>query len=287
MGWKLPVALLVALVLGVLALLAAGRSRWDEGTRELRERLDAAQLVPAKRVFRDDPLSALPAPVARYLRAVLRDGQPLIAAVDLTHVGTIDMGQGARIDWKPFTSTQRVVTDRPGFDWDARVRVLPGVYAHVHDAYVEGEGILQASLGGLFELAAQRGTGDIARGELMRFLAESAWYPTVLLPSANLRWQAIDATRAQATLTDGGVSVVLVFSFGADGLIERVRADARGRTIGQEIVPTPWEGRFWNYVERDGMRVPSEGEVSWVLAEGPRAYWRGRVTSTRYRFHRP
>jgi len=28
--------------------------------------------------------------------------------------------------WKPFTSTQRVVTRRPGFDLDGRIALLPG-----------------------------------------------------------------------------------------------------------------------------------------------------------------
>jgi hypothetical protein len=63
-----------------------------------------------------------------------------------------------------------------------------------------------------------------------------------------------------------------------EGLIEAVRADARGRTVGGEVVPTPWQGRFWNYEERCGMRVPLYGEVAWMLPEGEKPYWRGRIT---------
>lgn len=61
--------------------------------------------------------------------------------------------------------------------------MLPGLPARVHDAYVAGEGILHASLLGLFTVADLRGTDYIAEGELMRFFAEAAWYPTALLPS--------------------------------------------------------------------------------------------------------
>jgi hypothetical protein len=32
------------------------------------------------------------------------------------------------------------------------------------------------------------------------------------------------------------------------------------------------------------MRVPMSGEVSWILPEGPRPYWRGRVTRLEYTF---
>lgn len=285
MGWKVALALLAAIALAAIGLSALGRSRWDAGTRELRERLDAARLVPADPVYRESRLDGLPAPVSRYLRAALTDGQPLIATADLVQAGTIDMAQHGPPDWKPFTATQRVVMARPGFDWDARVRIAPGLHALVHDAYVAGEGVLVASAAGLVRLAAQRGAGDIARGELMRFLAESVWYPTALLPSERLRWEPVDATQARATLADGAIRVSLVFGFGADGLIERVHAEARGRSVGERIVPTPWEGRFSDYTERDGMRIPQSGEVGWVIDGVPRAYWRGRMTAVRYTFH--
>jgi hypothetical protein len=49
-------------------------------------------------------------------------------------------------------------------------------------------------------------------------------------------------------------------------------------------VPTPWEGRWWNYAARDGIRVPLEGEVAWILPGGARPYWRGRLTRIAYEF---
>jgi len=33
---------------------------------------------------------------------------------------------------------------------------------------------------------------------------------------------------------------------------------------------------------RDGMRVPMQGEVAWLLPEGPAPYWRGRITDIIY-----
>ena len=74
-----------------------------------------------------------------------------------------------------------------GFDWDGRIAVIPGVAARVHDAYVMGEGILHVSISGLFTLANLRDTDDMAEGEMMHFVAEAAWYPTVLLPSQGVR----------------------------------------------------------------------------------------------------
>ena len=53
-----------------------------------------------------------------------------------------------------------------------------------------------------------------------------------------------------------------------------------------EVVPTPSQGRFWNYDERGGMRVPLDGEVAWLLSDGAKPYWRGHTTEIDYGFAR-
>jgi hypothetical protein len=277
--------LLIILGLGVVvaAVTLYGEFRWKSGTRELRDRLEAARLPIEPKVFDRRELESIPAPVQRYFRAVLADRQPIVTAVSVEHTGTFNMGEAAD-QWKPFTSTQRVVTRRPGFDWDGRVAMIPGLPVRVHDAYVAGEGILHAAVLGLVSMVNLRGPGEVAQGELMRFFAEAAWYPTALLPSQGVLWDAVNDHSARATLKDGDLTLTLLFLFNEDGLIDTVRAEARGRTVGGTVVPTPWHGRFWNYAIRDGMRVPLDGEVAWLLPEGAKPYWRGRITKLSYKF---
>jgi hypothetical protein len=281
--------MLVALtVIGAVCVVAAavivyGEFRWKSGTTELRGRLEVARFPIEPKTFNRRELEGLPEPVRRYFRAVLRDGQPIVAAVSVEHTGTFNRSEAAA-QWKPFTSTQRVIARRPGFDWDARIAMMPGVPVRVHDAYIAGEGTLQAAVLGLVSVVNLRGTPELARGELMRFLAEAAWYPTSLLPSQGVHWETADDHSARATLEDGGVTVTLLFRFGEDGLIDTGRAEARGRLVGAAAVPTPWQGRFWNYAIRDGMVVPLDGEVAWMLPDGARPYWRGQITTVTYEF---
>jgi hypothetical protein len=245
--------------------------------------LDAAREPVSPRTVDFRELEDLPIPVQRYFRTVLEERQPMVAGVHVQHRGTFNMGE--TIDqWKSFTSDQEVVTQRPGFDWDGRVAMLLGLPVRVHDAYVAGEGILHASLLGLFSLVDMRGGGDMGEGELMRFFAEAAWYPTALLPSQGVCWEAVDNSSAYATLTEGDISITMLFTFDEQGLIETVGTEARGRTVGGEVVPTPWQGRFRNYEERGGMVVPLEGEVAWLLPEGEKTYWRGHTTEIDYEF---
>lgn len=266
---------------GVLA--AAGRRRWQARSATLLAALEAACIPAAVRPFLDEDLAGLPSPVARYLRRVLRPGQPSIVSARLAQDGLFDAGT-RRANWRPFCASQGISVRRPGFVWDARIRMAPGLAIRVHDAYVNGTGILEAALGGLLPVARLEGGGAVAEGELIRALAEAPWTPTALLPDERLAWSAIDERSARATLRDGPNAASLIFRFGADELVESVHAEARGRSVGDRLVPTPWEGRWTRYAERHGMWIPVEGEAAWMLPAGRRPYWRGRLTALELRF---
>lgn len=274
-------ATLAALPVGVAALSLAGRGRWARASAALRQRLLSNRTEAWPLRFDARELDALPAPVQRYFRAVLRDGVPIATAAELVHRGEFNLGQtGDR--WTRFTSRQRVVTRPPGFVWDASIAVLPGLPVRVHDAYIGGEGLLRAQWLGLLTLADERGGGELARGELMRYVAEAAWYPTALLPSQGARWDAVGASAARVTLADGPLQASLTCRFNDDGTMRSCHADARGRMVGGQMLPTPWQGRWSDHQWRDGMCVPIAGEVAWCLPEGPRPYWRGRIESLRF-----
>ncbi len=281
MRWEVIAIVLVVLIFFLVMATLFGSNCWQADTRELHARMEAAS-VPIAPIFYDPrELDGLPAPVQRYFRTVLKDGQPLVAAVSIEHTGTFNMSETGE-QWKPFISTQRVITLRPGFVWDARIRMAPGLPVHVLDAYVTGEGVLTAKLLGLLTVMKQPSTSELAHGELMRFFAEAAWYPTALLPSQGVAWQAIDDTRAGATLTDGTMTVKLMFQFDDQGLISSVHSDGRYREVDGVLVAAPWQGRYWAHEVRDNMLVPLDGEVEWLLADGAKPYWRGRIQRIQY-----
>ncbi len=276
------------LVVGTMGLRAVGARRWAElmraHTRELEAgRLDAQGRLPSAARFDTRELEGLPAPVQRYFRAVLTDGQPVIAAATIEMAGTINMSAAAE-QWKPFTSHQRVVTRRPGFLWDAEVNMFPGVPARVVDSYVAGQGRLIAKLFGLFTVADAQGGGELARGEFMRYFAEAAWYPTVLLPSQGVRWEAVDDASAKASIVDGPITLTLLFRFDAAGLIASVRAESRGAGVGRDMVMLPWDCGLSDYRAQDGMVVPMTGDAGWVRPQGRKAYFVGQVEKLSYEF---
>lgn len=289
MNWWQCLVLAVCVMGAALAGLSFyGAASWAGTTRALMARLEAAGTAgawPSALATHFDlrELDGLPAPVQRYFRTVLTPGQPMVTAASIALSGRFNLSP-TREQWKPFTSQQRILTHRPGFLWDARVLVLPGVVVRVVDSYIAGEGRLRAALLGLFTVADAHGGDELARGEFMRYLAEAAWYPTALLPSQGVQWTAVDEASAQATIVDGPLALSLLFRFNAAGLIESFRAEARGAGAGQQMRMLPWEGRWSDYRERDGMRIPLTGEVAWMRPEGRKSYFVGSVTGLSFEF---
>ena len=285
MTWLLWLGLgLGALAIATVGLTAYGERVWAGEVYALQAGLEAGRLdgmpgqtSPPTR-YNAHELEGLPAPVQRYFRAVLRDGQPIITAVTIDISGTFNMSPTGE-QWKPFTSRQRVVTRRPGFLWNAKIAMLPGVTVRVVDSYITGKGLLRAKVQGFFTMADQRGGGDIARGEFMRWFAEVPWYPTALLPSQGVRWEAVDDHSANATMVDDPLGLTLLFRFNDAGLIASIRAEARGGMLGDKMVMAPWEGIWSNYQTHDGVQVPFTGEVAWMRPEGRKPYFVGTVTA--------
>ena len=279
--WTAAALIIIAILYG--CVLAFGAWRWQEVTRVLVARLDAAEIPYTTVRYDAREIADLPAPVRRYFERVLTDGQPMVRSVDLELGGMFNMSLDAP-QWKPFTSTQRVVANRPGFVWNGRIAMFPGVPVRVHDAYVAGTGVLRPALFGLFSLGTVEGDGEIARGELMRWLAESVWYPTVLLPGQGVTWQPVDDMSALATLNDGPIMLTMLFRFSEDGLVSGIRVEARGGLVAGATVMMPWEGSFRDYRPVDGMMIPFHGEVAWITPQGKRPYFRGTVTRVAYQF---
>lgn len=269
----------IAAAAAMLAL--AGPLWWQASSRRALAAVEeAAARRPPPPCCRGDT-SQLPLPVQRYLRRAVTGGAKQIERVWMRQEGEINLSEdGER--WVPFAAEQWVRPRAPGFVWEARLRTVAGLPVFVRDAYGGRAGSSEARLLGIWPLARARGGGGFAADQLMRFLAEAPWYPVILAPGGMVEWSGVDGRSARATVRDGPVRAALTFVFGEDDIVLAVRAEARGRMVRGERVPTLWQGRFSRPALHSGMWIPTEGEVSWILPSGPHLYWRGRVVEIRY-----
>ena len=271
--------ILIAIGLAIAGLTAAAlisKSRLDRASARLVAELLAIASPESDRLFRNDDLEGLPEPVQRYLANVLTEGQPYVRTVRLQQEGEFRLGD-AMAPWKPLSATQHYTVDPPGFVWDARVAILPLVPVRVVDMYKAGKGTLRAKILSRVPVADAEPSPELNSGELMRYLAETVWFPTSLLPGEGVDWMPVDEHSAKATIDQRGATVSLVFHFNDRNEVERVYARNRPRDVGGTFEPTPWTGHFSNYQLRNGMLIPTDGEVEWNLPGGDLSYWRGHL----------
>jgi hypothetical protein len=177
----------------------------------------------------------------------------------------------------PIRGEQFFTTDPPGFVWTGLIRRAPGVWIDARDEYAAGRGQMRVLLDDTLRIAEASGPA-IDRGDALRWLAETPWFPTALFDTRYVRWSPVDSTRARATLTLASDEVSCVFEFGPDGLPARVSAD-RPRDDGDV---RPWVGLYKDYRRIDDMMVPFEVEVAWQLESGPFTYAHWKIDSLEY-----
>jgi hypothetical protein len=257
-----------------LAALAAGKRRWQAATADARRRLEAANSSAADSA-RD--LEQLPPVVQRYLRAALPNGRKRVRHARVASHGLINMGTPPQDHWKRFSATQDFYPAAPGFVWDARVQMAPGLAAFVRDSFIDGEGAMLATLLGLFPVVDSRDTPEMAEASLMRYLAEMVWFPTAFLPGQGVSWTEASASAdtAQASIAAGAAAASLDFVFGQDGLPVSCTATRFNDTLRGRF---PWGGQYLEWTSHEGLMIPSRCEVFWNLPSGYFAYWRGTVT---------
>ena len=273
-------AVLVILAAVALTLLVA-RARWRSATNDLIAQLSVSSMEAAPAAILPAEIDSLPAPVARYLGAVLGPDPRQIAGVRVLWTGEFAQRPGAG-EWKPLSAEQVFHTRPPGFVWDARISLAPGLDVLVRDAFVCGGGSMRGAVHGLVPVVDVHGTPEISAGALQRYLGEAVWFPTALLPRNGVHWAALSDSSARASLTVGGTSVTCDFRFGTDGLVESVYTASRFRDVDGTPVPTPWEALVSEYEERDDVLVPGAGEAAWLLPDGRFPYWRGAVAELDY-----
>jgi hypothetical protein len=166
-----------------------------------------------------------------------------------------------------FTAVEEFAVETVAFAWRARFPLAPLVAMKVVDAYADGKGQLVARLLGI--PVVRQGGPETAVGEALRYLAELPWAPQAIAENRELEWRELDGGDIEVATAVAGKQWPVRFEFGAGGDIVRASSEARPRPVGKTFVATPWGGTFGDYEVLGQTRIPTRGEVSWDLPEGP------------------
>lgn len=85
------ITIAIIVLFGMLSLY--GKYQWQSETDRLRAKLTSGRQAIYPKTYDSKELEGLPAPVQRFFRAVLTDGQPTVAAVKLSQQGVFNMSE--------------------------------------------------------------------------------------------------------------------------------------------------------------------------------------------------
>ncbi len=229
-----------------------------------------AQSKPIEKTFHFDQLDSLPAPVRRYFKLVLKEGQPYISYARFTHDGLFKSDE--KKGWTNITGEQYATTEKPGFIWKGTTSMFVA-----RDFYISDAGQLIVSLFSLFKVVDAKGAA-YDQGELLRWLGESVLYPTNFLPSERLRWSAVDENSAKLTFDHAGLSLFFIVRFNEIGEITQLEAKRQMDATRLET----WIINASEYRAMNAVRVPTVFEVLWRLEKGDLSYAKFNVKTLEY-----
>ena len=182
----------------------------------------------------------------------------------------------------PLEAEQSIRVPQPGFYWSAEAALAPSLTMSGRDRFQDGKGHMFFKFLSLIPVADSRGPA-IDQGSLLRYLAETMWYPTAALEDY-IRWEeGPDSLSAKATIRWGGMEASGVFGFTPEGDVDRFDAlryyDRKtGATLEKWHIQNDPNG----FRDFNDIRIPARSSVSWLLAEGDFEWLKLEVTGMEY-----
>ena len=275
---------IVLLILGILAVVVLGilATAWlanrSFNQKVAQEVAALFQKTDAKKDgIRQTDLARLPPCVQKWLENSGVIGKARISTVRLKQQGMMRT-KPARA-WMPFTAVQYFTVAPPAFNWQVNVQAAPLLSLAGRDQYANGRGHMLIKLLALFPVADAKGP-ETDQGSMVRYLAETIWFPTAAL-SDYLTWEALDAASARVTMSYGGVTAAGVFRFNAQGDVISFEAQRYGEFDGTYSLET-WFITMTGWKTLQGIRIPYASEVAWKSKAGDFTWLKLEITELEF-----
>jgi hypothetical protein len=255
-------------VANVLALLIAIPSyaniRFTKMAATESKTILAKSLNSNKEIITKEMLVHLPPVVQKWLTHSNIIGKEKINTIRLKQKG--EMRTKPESKWMPFEATQYITVNEPAFVWTTDVHMMPLVKLVGRDKFENGQGAMLIKLLSLFKVVDTKNTEKINSAAMIRYLAESSWFPTAAL-SEFIKWEMVDSLSAKAVMSFNGITVSGIFHFTADGDMSGFTAD-RYYGIDDKATLEKWvvETEEWKVFQ--GIRIPYKSKVNWKLKAG-------------------
>lgn len=217
--------------------------------------------------------TSLPTAAQRWLDRALPTDLELPTTIQIEQEGAMEV----RGNWTPFAATGIYKAPPLSFNWQARMRLLPGVWIVAEDGHLDGEGWGGARLWGIIPMG-RRTDPEVLAAQLVRCLAELAWLPSFALADPALAWSGAGDTSFEVRAIAGDQNALVRFDTSDRGDIIRAYSPARPYDVPSGYAEAPWHYRFGDHRELGGVRVPATAVATFEKSDGSWEYLRINIT---------
>jgi hypothetical protein len=263
------VVLIVAIIAAFFALpFSKTRTEFTKVTQGL---ISNAKLQNS--VFAEEDIAGLPEPVQKYFRHCGYIGTPKMSSMKIEYPN-VAFRMGKDKSALKIKYTQYNFVDEP-----VRIAYIDsskyGIPFEGLDAFVGGKGEMKGVLAKLFTLFDQTGE-TMDRASLVTVLSESLLIPNVALQEY-IVWEDIDDLHAKATIFHYGISASGIFTFSVNGeMLAFTTNDRSAVSTDGSNEKVKWSVRLSDYVQSNGIRVPTDFKAIWNYSDGDLVYFDGK-----------
>ncbi len=180
--------------------------------------------------------------------------------------------------WAPFHAVGVYQAPPLSFRWQAKLRIMSGVWILAEDGHAGGQGWGGARLWGRLPMG-RRSDPQVLTSQVLRNLGELPWLPALALADPGLKWFAVNDSVFEVQANAGGRWVAARFTVDAQGDVVRSACAARPYDVPGGYEEAPWFCAFSAHRKFDAARIPAAAVATFEKSGGPWEYFRCRIVS--------
>jgi hypothetical protein len=235
---------------------------------------------PKEGKITEKDISHLPENIKRWMRNSGVVGNKRVKIARLEEKGYMRLDP-EKNKWVFASAKHQIGIFDPAFVWDVKAEMFPSIYIYGRDYYLEGNGGLEMRLMNLFKVADESNGHKINQSSFQRYLLELPWYPHAAL-NKNMKWTQMEDGSARVVMSNRGIVGEARYWFDDEGNVAKCSA-LRYKETAADSPLLECIGEVHGTIEFDGIRIPKEVYVTWVMPKGPFTWFKVEVSKAEYK----
>jgi hypothetical protein len=217
-------------------------------------------------------VETLPSAACRWLQNSLPEDFGLPSSVAIEQEGEMEI----RGSWTSFKATGIYKSPPLSFNWQARLKMMPGVWIVAEDGHLGDQGWGGAKLWGVIPMG-KRTDPEVLATQLVRNVGELPWIPGLALADTSLEWSSIDDGAFELRTGRGNDDLVVRFELNEGGDVIRAFSQARPYDVPDGYQEAPWSVEYGDHRRFGGIRMPGTAVATYHKEDGDWEYFRARI----------